>query len=32
MRPTDFARSLTQFLSEYLPEQKNVSSNTIRSY
>ena len=31
MGPTDFAHSLTQFLSVYLPEQKNVSSNTIRS-
>lgn len=32
MRPTDFARFLTQFLSEYLPGQKNVSPHTIRSY
>ena len=32
MAPTDFARSLTQFLSGYLPGQKNVSPNTIRSY
>ncbi|HQS84954.1 MAG TPA: site-specific integrase [Alphaproteobacteria bacterium] len=32
MKPTDFAKYLTEFLSRYLPEQKNVSKNTIRSY
>ena len=32
MKLTDFAKYLTEFLSEYLPEQKNVSKNTIRSY
>jgi site-specific recombinase XerD len=32
MKPTDFARRLTQFLSEYLPAQKNVSPNTIKAY
>ena len=32
MKPTDFAKYLTEFLSVYLPEQKNVSQNTIRSY
>lgn len=32
MKPTDFARYLTQFLSIYLPTQKNVSRNTICSY
>ena len=32
MKPTDFAKYLTEFLSEYLPTQKNVSKNTIRSY
>ena len=32
MKPTDFAKYLTEFLSSYLPEQKNVSKNTIRSY
>jgi integrase/recombinase XerD len=32
MKPTDFAISLTQFLSDYLPGQKNVSPHTIRSY
>ena len=32
MKPTDFAKYLTEFLSVYLPSQKNVSKNTIRSY
>jgi len=32
MKPTDFAKYLTEFLSIYLPAQKNVSKNTIRSY
>lgn len=32
MKPTDFAKYLTEFLSGYLPGQKNVSKNTIRSY
>jgi integrase/recombinase XerD len=32
MRPTDFAKYLTEFLSVYLPTQKNVSRNTLRSY
>jgi len=32
MQPTDFAKYLTEFLSVYLPEQKNVSKNTIHSY
>lgn len=32
MKPTDFSISLTQFLSDYLPGQKNVSPTTIRSY
>jgi len=32
MKPTDFAKYLTEFLSIYLPTQKNVSRNTIRSY
>lgn len=32
MQPTDFAKYLTDFLSIYLPTQKNVSKNTIRSY
>lgn len=32
MKPTDFAKHLTEFLSVYLPLQKNVSKNTICSY
>jgi site-specific recombinase XerD len=32
MKPTDFSRYLTSFLSDYLPVQKNVSPNTIKSY
>jgi integrase/recombinase XerD len=31
MKPTDFSIYLTQFLSDFLPGQKNVSPNTIRS-
>lgn len=29
---TDFAKYLTRFLSEYLPVERNMSSNTIASY
>lgn len=32
MKPTDFAKYLTEFLAVYLPSQRNVSRNTIRSY
>jgi integrase/recombinase XerD len=32
MKPTDFAKHLTEFLSVYLPQQKNASKNTISSY
>ena len=32
MKQTDFARTLTRFLSEYLPGQRNVATNTIKSY
>lgn len=32
MKPTDFAICLKNFLSEYLPAQKNVSQNTIKAY
>jgi site-specific recombinase XerD len=32
MKPTNFAKYLTEFLSSYLPIQKNVSKNTICSY
>ena len=32
VKPTDFAKYLTQFLSDYLVFQKNASKNTIYSY
>jgi site-specific recombinase XerD len=32
MKPTDFAKYMTLFFSEYLPGAKNVSPNTILSY
>jgi integrase/recombinase XerD len=32
MKPTDFAIQLTRYLTEYLPGQRNVSPNTIKSY
>lgn len=32
MKQTDFARTLTKFLADYLPSQRNVSPNTIKSY
>jgi len=32
MKPTDFAVSLSDFLTVYLPGQRNVSPNTIKSY
>jgi len=32
MKPTDFAKHMTAFFSEYLPGVKNLSSNTILSY
>lgn len=32
MRYSDFSRDLTLFLKDYLPEQRNVSPNTISSY
>ena len=32
MKPTDFAKALTHYLSNYLPGQRNVSLNTIKSY
>lgn len=32
MKPTDFARTLSRYLSAYLPGQRNVSPNTIKSY
>jgi integrase/recombinase XerD len=32
MKLTDFAKTLTQYLSQYLPGHRNVSTNTIKSY
>ncbi len=32
MKQTDFAKTLTRYLSQYLPGQRNVSMNTIKSY
>jgi integrase/recombinase XerD len=32
MKPTDFAKALSQYLSGYLPGQRNVSPNTLSSY
>ena len=32
MRPTDLAIRLSEFLTQYLPQQRGVSSNTIRAY
>lgn len=32
MKASDFSRFLTQYLTHYLPVQRNLSSNTIRSY
>lgn len=32
MKPTDFAKHLTTYLSSYLPGQRGISANTIKSY
>jgi len=32
MKPTDFSKSLTDFLSRYLPGEKGASKNTVASY
>ncbi|MCD8500818.1 MAG: phage integrase N-terminal SAM-like domain-containing protein [Bacillaceae bacterium] len=32
MKPTDFSKLLTTYLTEYLPSIQNVSKNTISSY
>jgi integrase/recombinase XerD len=32
MKPTDFSRNLTNFLSKYLPGERGMSSHTISSY
>lgn len=32
MKPTDFAMTLQAYLRDYLPNQRNASPNTIKSY
>ena len=32
MEPTDFAKALSHYLGVYLPGQRNVSTNTLKSY
>jgi integrase/recombinase XerD len=32
MKPTDFAKALSHYLGVYLPGQRNVSTNTVKSY
>ena len=32
MKQTDFAKTITRYLTDFLPGQRNVSPNTIRSY
>ncbi len=32
MKQTDFAKTITSYLTDYLPGQRNVSPNTIKSY
>lgn len=32
MKPTDFSKHLTDFLSKYLPGERGLSANTIHSY
>jgi integrase/recombinase XerD len=32
MKPTDFAKALSHYLATFLPGQRNVSTNTIKSY
>jgi len=32
MKHTDFAKTLTRYLTDFLPGQRNVSPNTIKSY
>ena len=32
MAPTDFAKALSQYLGVYLPGQRNLSTNTLKSY
>ncbi|MGB5475007.1 MAG: site-specific integrase, partial [Gammaproteobacteria bacterium] len=32
MAPTDFAKALSHYLGVYLPGQRNLSTNTLKSY
>jgi integrase/recombinase XerD len=32
MKQTDFARTLKMYLTDFLPGQRNLSPNTIKSY
>ena len=32
MKPTDFSKSLTDFLTRYLPHERGASTNTVHSY
>lgn len=32
MKPTDFSKALTDYLRIYLPEERGVSANTLKSY
>jgi integrase/recombinase XerD len=32
MKPTDFAQAPSHYLAVYLPGQRNVSANTVKSY
>lgn len=32
MKPTDFAKHVSEYFSVYLPGQRGLSANTIRSY
>jgi len=32
MTPTDFSKNISNYLGVYLPSQRNVSLNTIKSY
>ncbi len=32
MKPTDFSKYISDFISRYLPNEKGVSSNTITAY
>lgn len=32
MKPTDFSKSLTDYLGKYLPGERGVSTNTIKAY